>query len=362
MKPQNGSLMPDQQVSQFLKREPKVFDFDQAVADARRDFPKQTANVTFMDTTAADFPEKLDEFAKKAKLNNTQYNHILKNAGSAIAVATQMNGHGLMLIPVAREGDRQSFPGDDFKSAYFCFQHELGHFVVPNAQGINSGKSEEYKEIAADTFAMMRGLKEGVFQKSDLLALADHRGQAMLMTMDFSHMTAMALDAMAINPKNIDFLSLTKEDIVKVATRHARTFDTTSKAHSKFSRMQNSNGYTMEETEAGALAVRHEVIDAKLLNLQQIAMDAPANSQEFYIAARVLNNVLETGVIKLGSLEHKVDVNTDHWKQAKQALQDKAGDRDIGARKAQTTVSLTRPEKPRNLVSKIADNFKPIKI
>ncbi len=355
--------MPDQQVSQFFKQDaPQVFDFEQAVADARRDYPKETSNLTFIDTSAADFPEKLEAFAKKAKLTNAQFEHIIKNAKTSTALATEMNGHDLMLIPVAREGDKQSFPGDDYKSAYFCFQHELGHFVVPNAQGMNSGKSDEYKEIAAYTFAMMRGLKDGTFQKSDLLSLADHRGQAMLMTMDFSHMTAMALDAMAINPKNIDFISLSKQEIVKVAQQHARTFDTTSKAHSKFSKMQNSNGYTMEETETGALAVRHEVIDAKLHNLQQIAIDSPAHSQEFYIAARVLNNVLETGVIKLGSFEHKVDVNTDYWKEAKQALQDKAGDRDIGGRKAQQTVSLARAEKPKNFVSKIADSFKPIKI
>lgn len=362
MKPHNGSLMPDQQVSQFLKQEPKVFNFEQAVADARRDFPKETKNLTFIDSSADDFDQKLEEFATKAGLNSIQFAHLVKKAQDKDALATEMNGHQLILIPVTREGEKQSFPGDDYKSAYFCFQHELGHFVVPQAQEMSSNKSGEYKEIAADTFAMMRGLKDGVFQKSDLLSLADHRGQAMLMTMDFSHMTAMALDAIAINPKNIDFISLSKEDIVKVAKQHAKAFDTTAKADSKFGKMQRSNGYTMEETETGALAVRHDVIDAKLLNLQQIAMDSPANSQEFYIAARVLNNVLETGVIKLGSLEHKVDVNTDHWKEAKKALQEKAGDRDIGGKKAQATVSLTRPEKPKNFVSKIADSFKPIKI
>ncbi|MCC7036447.1 MAG: hypothetical protein IT560_03985 [Alphaproteobacteria bacterium] len=349
--------MPDQQVSQFLKQEaPKEFDFEQAVADARRDYPKQTANLTFIDTSAPDFAEKLEEFAKKAKLTNAQYNHILKNAESSTALATEMNGHDLMLIPVRREGEKQSFPGDDFKSAYFCFQHELGHFVVKDAQGIGGGTGQ-YKENAADSFAMIRGLKDGVFKKSDLLALADKRGQEMLMTMDFDHMTAMSLDAIAINPKNIDFISLTPKEIAKVAERHADTFGAGGRAESKFSKMQGKHGYTTDEYGA----VLPEVIEAKLLSLQEIAMSSPAKSQEFYIAARILNNVLETGTIKLGGLEHKVDVNTDHWKDAKKALMEKAGDRDIGGKKAQATVSLTRPEK-KSAFARIVEPLKPMKI
>jgi hypothetical protein len=349
--------MPDQQVSQFLKQEqPKEFDFEQAVADARRDYPKQTANLTFIDTSAPDFAEKLEEFAKKAKLTSAQYNHILKNAESATALATEMNGHDLMLIPVKREGEKQSFPGDDYKSAYFCFQHELGHFVVKDAQGIGGGTGQ-YKENAADSFAMIRGLQAGVFQKSDLLALADKRGQEMLMTMDFDHMTAMSLDAIAINPKNIDFISLSPKEIAKVAERHATTFGAGSRADSKFSKMQGKHGYTTDEYGA----VLPKVIEAKLLSLQEIAMSSPAKSQEFYIAARILNNVLETGTIKLGGLEHKVDVNTDHWKDAKKALMEKAGDRDIGGKKAQATVSLTRPEK-KSAFARIVEPLKPMKI
>lgn len=349
--------MPDQQVSQFLKQE-KEFSFADAVAEAKRDFPKQTAGITFIDLAAEDAEKQVQDFAEKAKLTSFQYDSLMRKINSKAAVATEMNGFQILAMPSTREGDKQSFPGDDYKSAYFCFQHELGHFVVPNAQTATSRKSDEYKEHAADTFAMLRGLKEGVFQKSDLLKLADKRGQEMLMTMDFHHFTSMSLDALAINPKNIDFLSLSKQEIVKISVQHAKTFETGSDAYKKLSKFQYGNGATF--TQDGELL--HDVIDKKLHDLHDMAMKSPANSQAFYLAARVLNNVIETGSIKIGSVEHKVDVTADYWQEAKAALKEKAGNRDIGAKKAGETVSLTRPEKPKTILGRIADSIKPIKI
>lgn len=357
MKPQQGNLMPDQQVSQFLKQEPKLFDFEQAVADARRDFPKETQDITFIDTSAPDAQEKLLEWAKMAKMTPTQFEKMMENAEGMNAVAKNVNGFKLIAMPSQREGANESFPGDAFKSAYFCFQHELGHFVVPQGHASESNKSTEYREHAADTFAMMRGLKEGVFQKTDILDLSNRRGHGMLLTEDVTHLTSMSLDALVINPKNIDFLSLSKDDIVKIAQQHAKTFEMDDKTNSRFVTMQ-MNG--RRAYQAGAND--EEVMLGKLRDLQEIAMSSPRDSQEFYIAARILNNALETGVIKSGGMEQKIDVNTEEWQQAKKALMEKAGDRDIGAQKASQSVSLTRPEKPKNLVSKIADSFKPIKI
>ncbi|HYD17214.1 MAG TPA: hypothetical protein VEF76_01890 [Patescibacteria group bacterium] len=347
--------MPDLQ-SQFLKKE-TPFDFAEAVAEARRDYPKETANITFFDLASPEVEKEIAAFAEKANLNGRQYDALLEKVENKRAVATEMNGFRIVAVASAGEGDMQSFPGDEYKSAYFAFQHELGHFVVKDAQGL-SGRAEDYKEHAADTFAVIRGLQAGVLKKSDLLALSDKRGQEMLMSMDFAHMTSMSLDAIAINPKNIDFLSLSKQDIAKVAQRHANTFESTGKTFSKFSALQNGNGCTIPD---GSL--RHDVIDRKLDQLLDIAMSAPADSQEFYLAARVLNNVLETGKLRWAPFEHTVDVSTDHWREAHKALLAKAGDRDIGAKKAHKSVSLHRPgEEPKNLVARIAEGIKPLKI
>ncbi len=351
--------MPDQQVSQFLtKEEPKVFDFEKAVADARRDFPRETKYITFIDISAPDAEDKLLEWAKKSGMNQSQLDKMMTKAGNMEAVAKVVNGHTLLAMPSQRENSAaESFPGNAYKSAYFCFQHELGHFVIPEGHAASSNKSTEYREHAADTFAMMRGLKDGVFQKTDLLHLSNRRGHEMLMTEDITHLTSMSLDALIINPKNIDFLSLSKNEIVKIAQKHAAEFEMDGKTASRFLKMQFKGKYAYEDG-----ANDKEVLEGKMRDLQEIAMSSPKDSQDFYIAARILNNVLETGSIKVFGNEYKVDVTTDEWKEAKLALNEKAGDRDIGAQKASQTVSLTRPEKPKNFVRKIADSFKPIKI
>ncbi|MDI1226317.1 MAG: hypothetical protein PSY14_01345 [bacterium] len=352
--------MPDQQVSQFVTQEPKVFDFEQAVADARRDFPKETKDITFIDTSAPDAFEKLTEWAKMAGLSPTQYNDMMDNAENMNALTKNANGYKLVAMPAKREGANESFSGDSYKSAYFCFQHELGHFVVPQAHASDTSavrKTTQWREHAADTFAMLRGLKDGVFQKKDLIDLSDKRGHSMLLTEDVTHLTSMSLDALAINPKNTDFISLSKKEIIQISKAHAEEFQIEGKMNSRFVTLQ-MNG--RRAYQAGA--TDDEVVQGKMRELQEIAMSSPKDSQEFYVAARILNNVLETGVLKSGGIEQKVDVSTEEWKEAKKALMEKAGDRDIGAKKASQTVSLTRPEKPKNFVSKIADSFKPIKI
>src|SRR5690606_22051930 len=138
---------------------------------------------------------------------------------SAFVASSSASNARLMAIPVDRAPEKWGFRNDREKSAFFVFNHELGHLVVPECIAGDSDKSTEYREHAADGFAVLGSLRQGVLDKKDMVSKADDRGHAMLFTGDITHLTSMSLDAVAINPKNTDFVSLSAKEIVKIAQK-----------------------------------------------------------------------------------------------------------------------------------------------
>lgn len=348
--------MPDNNQTQ----QPKVFDFTKAVEEAKRDYPKRTADITFIDTSAPDFYQQLEEFAKKAGLNGRQIEHIISRAENHEAVASNYGGHKLMAIPVNRPPEKGQFPDNQYKSAYFCFQHELGHFVIPKAHGQDDNKREEdWRENAADFFAITRGIQAGVFDKKDIIDQATRRSMASLVAYaDINHMTTMTLDSIVINPKNIDFVSLSKDDIVKVAASHASAFEFKGNALTRFSDMKfaGKRAYDQQLDTASAVMIRLNV-------LHDICRDAPANSQEFYLAARIMDKIMEKGGVAFGNDKIEIDTTGADWKKTQEAIAAKTGDRDIGAKKASELSSFTRPkDENQSFVSLVRNKIKPLKI
>lgn len=361
-----GNYMRDFMTEQDATQ-PRVFDFNKAVEEAKRDYPKETKDIVFLDTSAPDFHDKLLEFAKLAKLNNIQLDSILERAGRQEAIATEMNGFQVMAIPSQREAAKGQFPDDQYKSAYFCFQHELGHFVVPQAHKMSSTKSTEWREHAADFFAITRGIQAGVFDKKDVVDQANSRAMATLLAFsDITHLTTMTLDAMAINPKNIDFLSLSKQEIKEVAAKHATVFELDTKPESQFSQLMNLGKERGQRTFTDD-DQRAAIVGLRLLALVEMCQDAPSNSQAFYLSARILDKVIEQGGVKNGDLKIDIDTKTPEWQKVKDMIAEKVGDRDIGAKKALETSSFTKPRQEEekapalvSLVRRIAP--KPLKI
>lgn len=342
--------------------EPRVFDFDEAVAQARRDYPEETKNVLFLDSSAPDFYQKATALAKEICLNQYQINSLFKNAEKGTAVATEMNGFQIALVPASRAAEKGQFPGDQYKSSYFCFQHELGHFVVPNAHTSSSNKDVNWREHAADFFAITRGIQAGVFDKKDVVDQATTRGMASLLALcDTEHLTSMSLDAIAINPKNIDFLSLSKQDIKKIAQQHAGAFEMDSKTESQFAEIFRSTEKAtrdLPDDEYQAVMVK-----LRLQALVELCEKAPANSQAFYLSARILDKLIDMGEAKTGTTKVGIDISTPGWQKVKEMIGKKAGDRDIGAKKSLESAGFTRQEEqPKGMVSLIRDKLTPLKI
>lgn len=336
-----------------------VFDFDQAVEEAKRDYPKETANVTFIDTTAPDAADQLLAWAQKANYSQTQYNALIQKMHdqSAFASSSSSTGDKLLAIPVNRDPEKWGFKNERDKSAFFVFNHELGHLVIPEALANDSRKSTEYREHAADTFAVLRSMQQGVLDKKDIVAKADDRGHSMLLTGDLTHLTSMSLDAVAINPKNTDFLSLSHKEIVKIAQKHARTFETDSKTESAFLKVRRAGMAAQMEGDMDT------AVEERLHGLSYICLTAKPDSMQFYMAARILNNALESGEISYQGTKVKVDSENEHWQHIKDTIKEKAGTRDIGAKKSLETPEITRKsEEKQSFVSRVKSAVQPIKI
>lgn len=348
--------MPDQKVT---GQETQKFDFDQAVAEAKRDYPKETKDIVFINTSSPDFYQQLDAFRIEAKLSPQQFENLITRAQNKEAVATVMNGHKIVAVPADREASLGQFPDSQYKSSYFCFQHELGHFVVPKAHGkVEGAREEDWRENAADFFAVTRGIQAGVFDKKDIIDQATNRSMSALLSFgDINHITTMTLDAVAINPKSIDFLSLSKGDIKAVSMQHANAFEFNAKTHSQFSDMMSAGKSVFDNDD------KEQAVKTRLNILHDICRDAPANSQSFYLAARILDKVMELGAVTNGKESVKIDTSGDEWKKTRDIIAEKTGDRDIGGKKALESSSFLKPEaKQQGFVSLVRNKIKPLKI
>jgi hypothetical protein len=344
--------------SQGVQKSRFVFNFDQAVEEAKRDYPKETRNVTFIDTSAPDAAEKLLAWAKEAGFSKTQYEALLDKMENQVAFATASNStdHKLLGMPVTRAPEKYGFKGEKEKSAFFTFNHELGHLVIPGGLANESTKSTEYREHAADTFAVLRSLQQGVLDKKDIVNKADGRGQEMLFTGDLTHLTSMSLDAVAINPKNTDFISLSKKAIIKIAQKHAARFETDAKAEKSLQAVRRAG---MQAQYDGDIET---AVEQRLHALSYVCLTARPDTMQFYIAARILNNAIESGEISHGDIKVKIDSQNEHWQHVHDTIKAKSGTRDIGAQKALESDSLHRAEEKPNIFQRIKSAVQPLKI
>lgn len=335
----------------------KYFNFAEAVAEAKRDFPKETEDVTFVDTSAPDAQDKLLEWARAEGLSQRQFDSMMNmlESQSAFVSKAKKSGHKLMAVPVERDKSKWGFENEKDKSAHFVFNHELGHLVVPECVAGDSTKSTEYREHAADTFAMMRCLQQGTLDKRDIAAKSNDRGHALLVTGDITHLTSMSLDAMVINPKNIQFLSLSPKEIIKIAQKHAATFEMDAETESRFLKVRRAG---LEAQEKGLIA---DAVEQRLHALSYICLSAKPDSTGFYIAARILNNALETGHVKYAGETVTFDSKNEHWQHIRETIAQKSGGRDIGGTKALQTPEISKPQES-GFIAQIKQTAAPFKV
>lgn len=321
-----------------------AFDFNKAVAEARRDYPRATKNTTFVDLDAPDAMEQMISWVEKLDEASIE---VLYRTGTLMEMTPESDG----ITVSSLYGDRKLvathskynrflpfFAGEPEKQAAFVFFHELGHVVVPGADN-----GTNYSEQGADVFGVLRGIAKGLFEKKDVKKLADERLVAYLKSLDIQHLSTMALDAVVINPKQIDFVSLTPKQIARIASEHAEAFVNPFDTERKI----------LEATIGGWSA------GDKFHNFADIALKSSGFTHEFYIAARMLKPLLDKNIPD-AAVASMTGMKPEKWQKVKEAIARKTSKRDIGAVKAMETPDFAPP--PEGFGKRILNALKPLSI
>lgn len=266
----------------LFRTKPPPFDFDAEVTRIRNDFPEETKDVTFIDISAPGAAEKvrrwvcghselhrvfldlayteaeeeekveiarmaslpfpefltaLEEFDPEAKemlekLVEEEIAEYLKGSTARFSYKTTEK----KLVIVQTISDRRlGFSAE--KSPYFSLYHELGHIIIGlsgpfDALEALAAKPSEERQISekrnsengADTFALLYGLRNSVFDAQDLPTLGKERAVNAICG-DIWHFTSEAIDDVIsqINtdgPENIPL-----EEIVKSARMNTKKFE-----------------------------------------------------------------------------------------------------------------------------------------
>lgn len=343
-------------------RVPLRFDFNKAVADARRDFPAETANTTFVAIDAPGAEEQMQAFIDGlpeedrsliSKFRENNPDAFTANQGARVW-ATASGKKLLTAFTGEHQPSAQELilfgTQDDAKQAYYTFEHELGHVVVKNADNPTN-----YSEHAADTFALLRGFQSGFLDKSDAQLIAKGRDTLMWYNADYKHVTSMSLDALVINPKQIDFISLTPAEIAAVAAKHAETFSLSSDL-TALRWIQRATDIPIQWTSDYARLER-------LSYLADVLHRAPEESHATYTAARALQTAFELHEARHPAVK---DMMLDHedWKTAREDVCTRMKNRDLGAKRAmQKNPDIAPdPDKSQGAFNKLRNKLKPLKI
>jgi len=325
------------------------FDFDRAVAEARAEYPKETADTTFINGSDPDALDQLYNWARKEGLRTIEWAHISPHAERErpLSLPGHKGGTALMMFP---HKPTPTFPGDPDKCNQLTFDHELGHIVC--GKGMGNEFAADYTEHIADSFAVLRGLRRGTLQKSDVPTIAAQRDAGFLLFSDLNHLTSMMLDAIVINPKNLDYRALSPRQTLRLAEKHADAFENKAKSYNQLDDVA-SIGKPTRHFEGLCVEDRAE---QRLHALTSICMNNKPSSMAFYLAARILTGAIKNGGLKYLDTEFKIDSNNPHWQEVLQNVTARAQGRDIGAQKALQSPDLTRP-KEEGIIAAIKSRF-----
>ncbi|MDY0008163.1 MAG: hypothetical protein RBS08_00520 [Bdellovibrionales bacterium] len=328
------------------------FDFDRAVQRARQDYPAETRNITFIDIDRPDAQQQyagwLAQLSPKARVRATQCG-VPKLESDTGAFAMGFEGK----VVVAVHGQQpQSWRVPEIPQGrwmQYVFDHELGHAVVKG--GMYNGilnPPPNFKESIADSFAVLRGLRNGTLQREEIRILADHRMEDFMRRQGLpqQHLTTMALDALVINPKQTDFMSLSHAEIKSVAHAHAKAFSNDSKTN--LALISSKFCWDGEKSDV-------EKLHTHVKRLTDLAEQAPADSSRFYIALRALKTPLAEKAVS-----HYI--SAEAWQEKLQKLESRAPHRDVGAVAAAQKPAVTAETAAAGIVARVKQHFTKLRI
>lgn len=305
------------------------FDFETAVAAARRDYPAETSNASFIDAAQPDGRAKLvrwwEDSSEDFRFDNDLF--IFMTEDSPQCTGDKETNRKLMIFSSDYESPVTFGLTSRRVRQGFTFNHELGHIVANHGLSAEQveGKDGNSKdvhvraEIVADCFGILRSLAQKIITREDARRLTFWRGIAG----GTKHATAQAVDALlqAIEDKKIDPAKLTLEEIKSTAAVYAEKYAPT---RDESAALDLSCGYEFFHVEAvdDKGGKRERTNEGWLENMADVCEKKPMASYAFYAAAKTLSVILATG--KEPFTGKKFDVTDKKWDEVRKKLKERA--------------------------------------
>lgn len=282
------------------------FNFREAVKEAKRDFPEETRNINFIDLSTPTAREDFKSWLRTTNLPGSRGKGPYDETADE-AFDTFLSGDGFVAYRDKSTGraallyNPKSRAVDHMFSKQFVFDHEFGHLLVQagladfvDLKDKPDLKPEEYGQIlaatvkaesCADTFALLRGIRRGQIGEREINDVSLTRGMESALESSVSHLTMTSVDALLIDHRLSDLAKLTPQQQKGFAGEHAdiHTPDPLSLVFCQYNFMPSSQNRRNAREQ--------------LLNMAKTVMEAPSDSLEFYVAARVLSTAVRTGAV-----------------------------------------------------------------
>jgi hypothetical protein len=200
------------------------FDFDAAVAAARRDFPRETAKVTFLDLSAKDAADKFRAWLLASPQNTKKLAEKLVAANIPKNGFTRLRDTGEILVAVNPRSASHHLRNPAHEGL-FAFHHELGHALT--SASLPQYFEEEVPlhvsarhEVAADIFAALRGIAGGTLTREDVENLSLSRALAA----PGPHATSRAIDMLLAENTDADIKKMTPQAMRDLSLVYAELY------------------------------------------------------------------------------------------------------------------------------------------
>ena len=129
------------------------------------------------------------------------------------------------LVMLDRESGEMIYPANPTMGLKFTLDHEIGHLLVKDAHISDSRENIQYRESAADAFAVIRTFQRygNTKEARDMLEhVSASRSINALTRYDFKHLTTSVIERMLEDSLVVDFSTIPIEQAKKVAAEYAR--------------------------------------------------------------------------------------------------------------------------------------------
>ena len=192
------------------------FDFNKAVEDSLRHYPKLAENTVFVDSAhdnwqgleiGANEKSSLDPALEKSRREDISFTSVSHIFNLQAMIYKPRENRAVLFEEV--EADRHAI-----------FDHELSHLAIKDAN--RRTKFYPLDESICDSYAMLRHLQRSNNETTDTDFCGWKRALDTIDMKTATHLTSFAVDKIIVDAASRDFISLTREETAGLAHKYAK--------------------------------------------------------------------------------------------------------------------------------------------